>query len=111
MKNTDLHELQRIPGVGPSMAQDLVDLGIRRVKDLRRRSPEGLYQQLCELRGQHIDRCVLYVFRCAVYFATEAEPDPERLQWWKWKDSKREVTASRGRQAQSPSPVKVKPTR
>ncbi len=34
------------------MAQDLVDLGIRRVKDLRRRSPETLYERLCELRGR-----------------------------------------------------------
>lgn len=78
--------LQRIPGVGPSLAQDLVDLGIRSVPALRRRSPERLYEQLCTLRGQHQDRCVLYVFRCAVYFASEQSPDPERLKWWNWKD-------------------------
>ncbi len=82
----DLRDLRRIPGVGPSLAQDLVDLGIYRVSQLKRRSPERLYARLCELRGQHIDRCVLYVFRCAVYFAGEKQPDPERLKWWNWKD-------------------------
>ena len=84
-----LTELRRIPGVGPSLARDLFDLGIRRVSALRRRNPETLYQKLCELRGEHQDRCVLYVFRCAIYFASEKQPDPERLKWWNWQDSKR----------------------
>lgn len=88
MSVADLRDLRRIPGVGPSLAQDLADLGIRRVTDLRRRSPERLYERLCRLRGAHIDRCVLYVFRCAVYFASEPRPEPERLKWWNWKDSK-----------------------
>ncbi len=88
MSVADMRDLQRIPGVGPSLAQDLADLGIRRVTDLRRRSPERLYERLCTLRGSHIDRCALYVFRCAVYFASKSRHDPERLKWWNWKDSK-----------------------
>lgn len=84
---TALKGLQRIPGIGPSLAQDLVDLGIRNVSALRHRSPERLYERLCEIRGQHQDRCVLYVFRCAVYFASDNTHDPERLKWWNWKDA------------------------
>ena len=83
-----LKELQRIPGIGPSLARDLVDLGIQEVAALRGREPEQLYQDLCELRGVHQDRCVLYTFRCAVYFATEPRPDPERLKWWNWQDAR-----------------------
>ena len=83
-----LKELQRIPGIGPSLARDFVDLGIRCVADLRRRNPERLYEQLITLRGTHQDRCVLYTFRCAVYFASEPQPDPERLKWWNWMDAK-----------------------
>ena len=64
-----LEDLLRIPGIGPSLARDLFDLGIKRVSDLRRRNPETLYQRLCDLRGTHQDRCVLYTFRCAVYYA------------------------------------------
>jgi hypothetical protein len=55
-------------------------------RDLRGEDPEQLYQRICAQRGQHIDRCVLYVFRCAVYFATEKEHDPDLLNWWNWKD-------------------------
>ena len=29
---------------------------------------------------------MLYVLRCAVYFAETPAPDPLRLKWWAWKD-------------------------
>lgn len=74
-----------IPGVGPSIASDLRLLGIREVAELRGRNPEWLYAELCERVGGHVDRCVLYVFRCAVYFASQEKHDPELLKWWNWK--------------------------
>ncbi|MFC1483900.1 helix-hairpin-helix domain-containing protein [Candidatus Neomarinimicrobiota bacterium] len=79
--------LQRIPGVGPNIAQDFHDLGFHQVEDLRGADPEGLYERLCTLRGAHVDRCVLYVFRCAVYFADNRKHDPDLLKWWNWKDN------------------------
>jgi hypothetical protein len=81
-----IREFQAIPGVGKSLAQDLVDLGYRKVADLRGENPEKMYQNLRDLREQHIDRCVLYVFRCAVYFASNNVYEPELLKWWNWKD-------------------------
>ena len=78
--------LQVIPGVGPSIARDRLDLGYSSVSDLKSADPESMYQNLCGLRGQQVDRCVLYVFRCAVYFASSKTPDPELLKWWNWKD-------------------------
>lgn len=85
-KETALKELRTIPGVGKSIAVDLYDLGLRRVSDLRKQDPEKLYGKLTKLRGSHIDRCVLYVFRCAVYYASAAKPRAEKLLWWNWKD-------------------------
>ena len=88
-------DLQTIPGVGPSIARDLTELGIRRVQDLEGRDPHRLYEQLSSRRGQRMDPCVLYVFRCAVYYAethaaeARAETgaaDRELLKWWNWKD-------------------------
>jgi len=79
-------DLQRIPGVGPSIARDLRGLGVRKVADLEGRDPESLYHALNLQRGVRQDPCVLYTFRCAVYFASTARPDPERLKWWWWKD-------------------------
>jgi hypothetical protein len=78
--------LESIPGVGKSIAQDLRDIGIDRPSCLKNKNPERLYEKLCTLRGQHIDRCMLYVFRCAVYFVNTKEHDPEKLKWWNWKD-------------------------
>lgn len=83
-----IKELQKIPGVGKSLAQDLIDLGYRGVEELHGEDPEAMYQSLCSLRCQHIDRCVLYVFRCAVYYASNSVHEPELLKWWSWKDRK-----------------------
>jgi hypothetical protein len=79
-------DLESIPGVGPAMARDLRRLGVRRVGDLRGRDPDGLYDELQSISGAHVDRCVLYVFRCAVHYAGEAEPEGELTKWWNWKD-------------------------
>jgi hypothetical protein len=86
MKNTPLKNLQAIPGVGKSISRDLYDLGIRSVSDLKRKNPEKMYFELCRKRGQPIDRCLLYVFRCAVYYASRKKHDPMKLLWWNWKD-------------------------
>lgn len=93
-------DLRRIPGVGPSIADDLWRLGVRRVEDLRGREPEALYGRFCAMVGGTVDRCLLYVFRCAVYFAETADPDPDRLLWWRWKDepSRNLATSPRPRQ-------------
>ena len=79
------NELQTIPGVGPSIAQDLHDLGFRKVRDLAGQDPEEMYRNLCDLRGSRVDRCVLYVFRSAAYYASNRIHDPELLKWWNWK--------------------------
>lgn len=81
-------DLESIPGVGKSIAQDLRDIGINRIDDLKKQEPEDMYSRLTVLRGQHIDRCVLYVFRCAVYYASSEKHDPELLKWWNWKDNR-----------------------
>ncbi|HVN48535.1 MAG TPA: helix-hairpin-helix domain-containing protein [Bacteroidota bacterium] len=85
-----IKELTMIPGVGKSIANNLWNIGIKTVADLRGKQPEKLYQKLEKHEGMPQDRCVLYVFRCAVYFAeTENETrDPEKLKWWNWKDKK-----------------------
>jgi len=79
-------ELQSLPGIGPSLARDLRDLGVKRVTDLKRRDPERLYVRLNELRGQRQDPCVLYAFRWAAYAARTPRRRPHLLKWWNWKD-------------------------
>ena len=82
-------ELTNIPGVGKSIAEDLLAIGIEKVEGLVGRNPEDLYEQHNLRVGRIEDRCLLYVFRCAVYYADTIpeERDPEKLKWWNWKDS------------------------
>jgi hypothetical protein len=87
MKASVLKNLQIIPGIGKSIAGDLYDIGIRRVEDLKGKDPEKLYDASNKLVGTIQDRCLLYTFRCAVYFADTKDPDPELLKWWNWKDT------------------------
>ena len=85
-KEATLKEFQHIPGVGKSISQDLWSLGLRSVQDLKDQDPEVLYLKICAYQGTQVDRCMLYVFRCAVYYASHEQHDPELLKWWKWKD-------------------------
>ncbi len=81
-----IQDLADIPGVGPKMKKVLRELGYEGVEDLRGADPEAMYAKLCRRRDAAVDRCVLYVFRCAVYFASHPVHDPELLKWWRWKD-------------------------
>ncbi|MBO5115376.1 MAG: Pathogenicity locus [Peptococcaceae bacterium] len=81
-------ELQKIPGIGKTGELDLMKLGYTTIESLRGADPEEMYERECIEKGVKVDRCVLYVYRCAVYYANtpEAERNPEKLKWWNWKD-------------------------
>lgn len=86
-KSAALKEFRQIPGIGKSIAEDLWNLGFRSAQDLKNQDPEELYLKLCIQQGTQIDRCMLYVFRCAVYYISNNEHDQELLKWWNWKDA------------------------
>lgn len=87
-KQSTLNELRRIPSIGKACAYDLWKIGIKKTDDLKYRNPKELYERLNELTGTRHDICMLYTFRCAVYFASTKKPSPEKLKWWYWKDKK-----------------------
>lgn len=79
--------LESIPGIGKSLANDLRLIGVDRPSCLKGEDPEKLYRKLEKVTGAHQDRCVLYTFRCAVYFVNQKQHDPELLKWWNWSDA------------------------
>ena len=91
-----IKDLTQIPGVGKSLAADLINIGIYSVAELKGKSPEILFDQSNQFAGAVQDRCVLYVFRCAVYYAETEENNRNRdlLKWWNWKDDKKWKTSS-----------------
>jgi nucleotidyltransferase/DNA polymerase involved in DNA repair len=80
-----LKELQKIPSIGKACAIDLWNIGIRSIGDLENENPKELYLKLNKTTGVTHDICMLYTFRCAVYFASTKNPDPQKLKWWYWK--------------------------
>ncbi len=85
-RQTVLKQFRQIPGVGRAVARDLYDLGFRSTGELKDQDPEEMYLRHCVQKGMKVDRCMLYVFRCAVYYASGDNHDPELLKWWNWKD-------------------------
>ena len=86
-KEAIIKELKQIPGVGVSIANDLYNISIRSIAQLKGKDPEKLYNQSNKYANTIQDRCLLYVFRGAVYFA-ETPPEqrePDKLKWWNWK--------------------------
>lgn len=79
-------DLQKIPGVGANMKEHLNNIGIHCIEDLKGKDPEELYRLDCLKKGFQDDRCVLYVFRCAVYYAEHERHEADKLKWWYWKD-------------------------
>jgi hypothetical protein len=88
-KEQSIKQLMIIPGVGKSIAHDLWNIGIREIGDLKGKDPEILYYQSNAYAGAQQDRCILYVFRCAVYYVGTAvnKQEKEKLKWWNWKDN------------------------
>lgn len=89
-KEQSLNELMTIPGIGKSLANDLWNIGIKTISDLKNQDPESLYDLSNRFAATVQDRCVLYTFRCAVYYAStpKSKHNPEKLKWWNWKDKK-----------------------
>ncbi len=86
MRAGEKSPLLTIPGVGPKIAAVMEKLGIRQASDLKGRDPEELYLRECLMKGYQEDRCALYVWRTAVYYADHEDREPEKLKWWYWKD-------------------------
>ncbi|MBK9737468.1 MAG: pathogenicity locus [Saprospiraceae bacterium] len=85
-KTKILKEFQVIPSVGKACALDFWNIGLRSVDELSGQNPNVLYHKLNNITGVRHDICMLYTFRCAVYFVTEKNHEKQKLNWWYWKD-------------------------
>jgi len=88
-------ELADLASIGPAMLRDFEQLRIRSVRELARRNPEKLYEQLCEVSGQRQDICVLDVFRAAVAQARNPKLPAAQRNWWYYSRVRKEKTEKR----------------
>ena len=84
-KEKVLKQFQTIPSIGKACSHDFWNIGLRSISDLNGQNPSFLYDKLNTITGVTHDICMLYTFRCAVYFATEENHDKDKLNWWYWK--------------------------
>jgi hypothetical protein len=82
-----MSELTKIPGIGRNMAGHLIRAGFPTIESLRGMNPDDVYAADCAAQGVTVDRCALYAYRLAVYYAGHDGQLPEDKQnWWDWKD-------------------------
>lgn len=85
--------LQDIPNIGPAVAADLRQLGIKTPDELPGRDPYALYDDLCRITGQRHDPCLLDTFIAAVRYMEGVPKKP----WWKYTaERKREMARRSG---------------
>lgn len=85
--HSEAADLQDIPNIGASIADDLRSLGIHRPVQLCGKDPRKLYDKLCRQTGQRHDPCVLDTFMAAVDFMSGAPAKP----WWKYTDARKRM--------------------
>ena len=90
----DNRGLNELASVGPMTMRDFKLLGVNSVAQLKRRSPERMYRQLCRLKGPQ-DICCLDVFTAAVAQAKDPDLPIEERQWWYW-SKKRKALNGKG---------------
>jgi predicted flap endonuclease-1-like 5' DNA nuclease len=61
MKQLSSTDLEQIPGIGKSIAQDLRDIGIGSVDELKEKKAHQLYKRVCDFKASPVDKFMLYV--------------------------------------------------
>lgn len=80
-------DLRKIPGVGEKIEKKLMNLGYNSISDLKNQSPEEIFQRYQERYGKAC-KCLLYVYRLAVYYANNETHEAEKLKWGYWRDGR-----------------------
>lgn len=72
-------DLTVIPGIGKNMAQHLIAAGYPDIVSLKEQSPDEIYERDCLAQGVQVDRCALYCYRLAVFYAdNDGELPPDK---------------------------------
>lgn len=74
----DAKRLEDIPNIGPSLAEDLRMIGIKKPDDLKGKDGISLYKKLNQVTGSRHDPCVADTFLAAVDFMNGGRARP----WW-----------------------------
>jgi hypothetical protein len=85
-----LASLTDLPNVGPSIAEDLRQIGIREPNDLAGKSPLDLYDELNRRTRTRHDPCLLDVFMSVTSFMDGGPP----RAWWTFTPRRKRLLAA-----------------
>jgi len=90
VRRDKLNRLTDLPNIGPSLAADLVLIGLSSPKDLVDRDPYEMYRELSVATNSYQDPCVLDVFISITRFMAGEDPKP----WWEYTPKRKLATQS-----------------
>lgn len=90
VSRADITDLQQMPNIGPSIADDLRQIGVSSPQDLLGKDPYAMYDELCRITGVRHDPCVLDVFIAATRFMAGEPAKP----WWKYTPERKRKLAA-----------------
>lgn len=79
-------KLEQIPNIGPSIANDLRQIGIQNPKDLIGKDGIRLWEKLCQQTKTQHDPCVADVFLSAIDFMEGSAPQ----KWWAFTQTRKQ---------------------
>jgi hypothetical protein len=91
MNRDQYTKLEQLPNIGPSSAANLRLIDISHPKDLIKRNPYLMYEDLCRITQQRHDRCVLDVFISAVRFMQGESNRP----WWAYTSERKHALSGK----------------
>ena len=86
-KASEAIQLEQIPNIGKSLADDLRKIGITKPAQLKRKNGISLYHKLNLMTGERHDPCVADTFLAAVDFMSGGKPKV----WWKFTKQRKEL--------------------
>lgn len=97
-----LAHFQNVPSIGPSLAQNLYELGFHTLDQIKSSGESGaqLVERLERLHGVWMDPCVEDVMRLAVHHANHPGSDK---QWWDFTAERKLYRAEQGYPDNRPS--------
>jgi hypothetical protein len=98
----DIHALcvfQKLPSIGVRFAEDLIEMGIYSLEELKGKNPVHLLDTYEKMKGAWYDPCLEDQFRLIVYYANGAA---ETKQWWDFTAERKAFRAKHGYPADRP---------
>jgi len=83
-RNTE-SKLEALPNIGKAIATKLQSIGIEHPNQLIGKDPFKLHAELCLMKGQTVDPCIIDVFMAAIHFMEHGET----LPWWRFTNERK----------------------